>query len=155
MSNFRKVSERCLLSRIIAVLRLRGEIAHMAEEVCGARVLLVEDELLLCDLVAEALIDHGFEVYACANAKDALYHLTGGSPCDILVTDINLPGGMDGAALARRARELRPALPVVYASGVANMIERSEAVAGATFVRKPYDPDMLCTMLSRMTAFAA
>ena len=79
--------------------------------------MLVEDEFLLCDMVAEVLAEHGFEVYAVANAKDALRHLTCGSPCDILLTDINLPGSIDGAALARLARELRPNLPVVYASG--------------------------------------
>ena len=79
----------------------------MATEMHRSRVLLVEDEFLLCDMIAEALAEHGFEVYAVANAKDALRHLTCGSPCDILLTDINLPGSIDGAALARIARELR------------------------------------------------
>src|SRR5689334_1892384 len=56
-----------------------------------SRVLLVEDEFLLCDMLSEVLADHGFEVYAVANASEALRHLTCGSPCDILLTDINLP----------------------------------------------------------------
>ena len=42
---------------------------------------------------------------------------------DILFTDVNLPGGMDGMMLARRAREMQPDLPVVYASGHANMFD--------------------------------
>ena len=120
----------------------------MATEAHRSRVLLVEDEFLLCDMIAEALAEHGFEVYAVANARDALRHLTCGSPCDILLTDINLPGGIDGAALARLARELRPNLPVVYASGSYSRIEELDAVPGSIFVPKPYNPDKLCEMLS-------
>lgn len=115
------------------------------------KVLLVEDEFLLSDMLAEVLVEHGFEVHTAANAKDALRHLTCGSPCDILLTDINLIGGIDGATLARLARELRPNLPVVYASGSYTRIEDLDAVDGAVFVPKPYNPNKLCEMLSRMT----
>jgi two-component system OmpR family response regulator len=114
------------------------------------RVLLVEDEFLLCDMISEVLAEHGFEVFAVANAKDALRHLTCGSPCDILLTDINLPGSIDGTALARLARELRPKLPVVYASGSYKRLEELNAVTGALFVAKPYDANKLCEMLSEM-----
>jgi CheY-like chemotaxis protein len=126
----------------------------MATELYRSRVLLVEDEFLLCDMISEALAEHGFEVYAAANAKDALRHLTCGSPCDILLTDINLAGSIDGAALARIARELRPGLPVVYASGSYSRVEQLDAVSGSIFVPKPYDPEKLCEMLSEMTAAA-
>jgi DNA-binding response OmpR family regulator len=129
-----------------------GEEMAMDTQAQRSRILLVEDEFLLCDMIAEALAEHGFEVHAVANAKDALRHLTCGSPCDILLTDINLPGSIDGAALARIARELRPNLPVVYASGRYSRIEELDAVSGAIFVPKPYNPDKLCEMLSRMTA---
>jgi DNA-binding response OmpR family regulator len=127
----------------------------MAAQMQRSRVLLVEDEFLLCDMLTEVLSEHGFEVYACANAKDALRHLTCGSPCDILLTDINLAGSIDGAALARIARELRPNLPVVYSSGRYSKIDEVDAVSGAIFVPKPYNPDRLCEMLSRMTLPAA
>ena len=60
-----------------------------------SRVLLVEDEFLLCDMLTEMLAEYGFEVHAVANARDALQHLTCGSPCDILLTDINLPGSIE------------------------------------------------------------
>ena len=116
-----------------------------------SRVLLVEDEFLLCDMLTELLGEYGFEVYAVANARDALRHLTGGSPCDILLTDINLQGPIDGAALARLARELRPNLPVVYASGSYSKLSELDAVSGSIFVPKPYNPGKLCEMLSEMT----
>ena len=117
-----------------------------------SRVLLVEDEFLLADMVAEVLGEHGFEVFTVANAQDALRHLTGGAPCDILLTDIKLAGSVDGTVLARLARELRPNLPVVYASGSYRAIGELDAVSGAIFVPKPYNPDKLCDMLSEMTA---
>jgi len=123
----------------------------MNADVAKLRVLLVEDEFLICDMLVEALAEHGFEVKAVANAKDALRYLTRGSPCDILLTDINLPGGVDGTALARLARELRPNLPVVYASGSYRKLDDLDAVTGAVFVPKPYNPDKICDMLSQMT----
>ena len=107
-------------------------------------VLLVEDEFLLSDMVAEVLAEHGFEVHAVANAADALRHLTCGSPCDVLFTDINLPGSVDGARLAELARQLRPDLPVVYASGSITRLDQLASVPGSTFVPKPYDPEKVC-----------
>jgi CheY-like chemotaxis protein len=118
------------------------------------RVLVVEDELLICDMLAEVLSERGFEVHAVNNANDALRHLTGGYPCDVLFTDINLPGGVDGAALAEMARELRPDLPVVYASGSVGKIDRFKAVSGASFVPKPYDLERVCRLLKACTARA-
>jgi CheY-like chemotaxis protein len=105
-----------------------------------ASVLLVEDEHLICEMVAEALAEQGFAVRAVSNAGDALGHLQSGSPVDILFTDINLPGSMDGAALAQRARELQPDLPVMYTSGRRSVIEQLNPVEGSMFVPKPYNP---------------
>ncbi len=103
------------------------------------RILLVEDEFLIAEWVAQALSEQGFAVHAVSNARDALRHLAT-TPIDVLFTDINLPAGMDGAALARRARELLPDLPVVYASARVAALERHERVPGAIFVPKPYAP---------------
>ena len=124
----------------------------MATQAQRSRVLLVEDEFLLCALITAALSEHGFEVHAVANAQDALRPLTCGAPCDILLTDINLPGNIDGTTLARLARELRPKLPVVYASGSYTRLEELDAVSGAIFVAKPYNPDKLCEMLCEMAS---
>jgi CheY-like chemotaxis protein len=104
-----------------------------------ARVLLVEDEPLVRDVVAEALADQGFTVETATNAVEALHRLCTGSPIDILFTDVVLPGDMDGATLARRARELMPHLPVIYTSGRRQAINGLEPVEGAMFVPKPYD----------------
>jgi DNA-binding response OmpR family regulator len=118
----------------------------------GYRVLVVEDEFLICAMIADALTEQGFEVHSVANSKEALRHLARGAPCDVIFTDINLPGGVDGTDLAELARELRPGLPVVYTSGATNRIDKIKAVPNASFVAKPYDPDSVCKILR---AFAA
>jgi CheY-like chemotaxis protein len=84
------------------------------------RLLLVEDEFLIREMVSEDLSEQGFSVCAVSNAGDALSHLASAA-VDVLFTDVNLPGRMDGMALARRAREINPDLPVVYASGHVNV----------------------------------
>src|SRR5262245_10173164 len=103
------------------------------------RVLLVEDEPQICDLATEALAEHGFEVEVVSNAADALRRLIAGIPIDILFTDVCLPGDMNGGALSRRARELRPGLPVLYTSGRRSTIHELNPVEGSMFVPKPYD----------------
>jgi CheY-like chemotaxis protein len=117
-----------------------------------ARVLLVEDEPQICNIATEALEEQGFEVDAVSNAGDALRRLTSGLPVDILFTDVNLHGGMDGAALARLARELRPGLPVIYTSGRQAAIESMIPVEGSMFVSKPYDLFSIGRMLDYLVA---
>jgi CheY-like chemotaxis protein len=112
-----------------------------------ASVLLVEDEPMVSEIAAEALQEQGFEVEAVSTASEALLRLRMGSPVDILFTDVHLPGGMDGATLARRARELRPDLPVIYTSGRQSLIGQVDPVDGAMFIAKPYDPYNVGRML--------
>jgi DNA-binding response OmpR family regulator len=99
-------------------------------------VLLVEDEIMISEWVAQSLSEQGFAVQTAANAADALDHLAA-DEVDVLLTDINLPGGMDGVTLARRARELRPNIPVVYASARATMLSPDARVPGAIILPKP------------------
>ena len=111
------------------------------------RVLLVEDEFLISELVAESLSEQGFSVRTVSNGTDALRHLAS-APVDVLFTDINLAGGMDGTALARRAREILPDLPVVYASGRVNVLDLATSVPRSVFVTKPYDLDVVGRLLA-------
>jgi CheY-like chemotaxis protein len=124
--------------------------ASMAAAECGPSILVVEDEVLISDLVSEALAERGFQVHVVARAEDALSYLASGRSVSLLFTDINLAGEMDGSALAVRARALRPSLPVVYASGRLGGLDRSRAVPGALFVPKPYRLDDVCGLLARL-----
>jgi CheY-like chemotaxis protein len=116
-----------------------------------ASVLLVEDEPMISDLAIEALQEQGFEVAAVSNAGDALRRLISGAPVDVLFTDINLPGGMNGAELATRARQMRPEMPIVYASGRYKLSEIAPLVPRSLFMAKPYDPNDVCALLTRLT----
>jgi CheY-like chemotaxis protein len=111
------------------------------------RILLVEDEFLIAEWVAESLSEQGFFVQVACNAGDALRHL-GASTVDVLFTDINLPGSMDGAALARRARQLFPHLPVIYASAKVAMLAPEARVPGAIFLSKPYEPEAVGRLIA-------
>jgi DNA-binding NtrC family response regulator len=116
-------------------------------------VLVVEDEFLISEWVAQALSEQGFAVRTAANAAEALRHLAS-DIVDVLFTDINLPGGMDGAALARRARELHPDLPVVYASAHAATLAADARVPGAVMVPKPYEPAAVGRLLVAALSYA-
>jgi CheY-like chemotaxis protein len=110
-------------------------------------VLVVEDEFLIGEWVSQSLSEQGFEVQTVSNAADALDCLAS-APVDVLFTDVNLPGDMDGAALARRAREMRPHLPVVYASAWATLLKQDARVPGSIIVPKPYEPALVGRLLA-------
>ena len=113
------------------------------------RILLVEDEVLIAEWVAESFSEHGFEVRTVSNAREALQHLST-APVDVLFTDINLGHGMDGIALARHARAMLPDLPVIYASARVAGLEPRQRVPGALFVRKPYDPEAVGRIIASL-----
>ena len=118
----------------------------ISSDVVPIRVLMVEDEILISEWVAETLEELGFAVHCAANAADALRYLAS-APVDVLFTDINLPGGMDGTALARRARELSPGLSVVYASARV-MLDAKSRVPDSVFVPKPYVPALVGRLIA-------
>jgi CheY-like chemotaxis protein len=115
-------------------------------------VLLVEDEVLISRLVADWLGERGFSVHEAASGNEALAYLGAGGEADVLFTDVNLPGGIDGAELAQQARQMRPDLPIVYASGRYGYSDLGPMVPRSVFVTKPYDPADVCTLLERLTA---
>ena len=121
-------------------------------ELCASRparhVLLVEDEALISAMTAEFLSDHGFDVHTAATGAAAIRYLADGGLVDVLFTDLNLADDISGETVAWRARELKPDLPVVYASGTARGVARP--VAGSAFLAKPYALAQVCATLERM-----
>ncbi|TYL84720.1 response regulator [Bradyrhizobium cytisi] len=101
------------------------------------RILLVEDDPLIREFVVEALREEGYEVIHAANGEDALAWC-GRLVADVLVTDVRLPGQVDGWQIAERCREQDPELPVIYATGFSPVAPRP--VSGSLVLQKPYDP---------------
>jgi DNA-binding response OmpR family regulator len=108
--------------------------------------LFVEDEFFIREWVAQSLAEQGFAVESVTNAADALLCITR-APVDVLLTDINLPGGMYGMALARRARQLRPDLAVIYASARA-VLKQEARVSRSVVLPKPYEPAVLGELIA-------
>lgn len=115
-------------------------------------VLLVEDEILISELVAEVLSDSGFAVHTVEGGEEALRYIESGADVDVLFTDINLAGRMDGSMLAREVRAQRPELPIVYCSGRYSSSALTPPVSRSIFMKKPYDPADLCRLLERLTS---
>jgi CheY-like chemotaxis protein len=124
----------------------------MGETMTPISVLLVEDEVLISNLVADCLTASGFTVHEVTTADEALRYIDSGANIDVLFTDVNLPGSMDGAELATRARERRPEMPIVYASGRFKLSDIAPLVPRSLFMAKPYDPADVCALLTRLTA---
>jgi len=122
--------------------------------IAPVHVLFVEDEFLISEWVAQALSEQGFCVRAVSTAAEALQALRR-DPVDVLFTDINLPGDMDGVVLARRAREMQPHLPVVYASARSDSLKPADRVPGSAFVPKPYEPTAVGRLLTAAASKAS
>ena len=125
----------------------------MGHAVAPRSVLLVEDEILISHVVAEELSKHGFAVHEVTTADDALRYINSGAAVDVLFTDINLPGSIDGTELAVRVRAMRPDLPIVYASGRYLATDIGALVPRSIFVPKPYDLTDVGQLLTRLTEF--
>jgi two-component system, response regulator PdtaR len=110
-------------------------------------LLVVEDDFLVRLTLVDALSDDGFDVLEAADAQAALNHICERTDIAAMMTDIDLPGGADGFALARAVRVIRPDLPVLYASGRFSSAEPGRGVDGARFLAKPFSPSLAATVL--------
>jgi CheY-like chemotaxis protein len=102
----------------------------------GPSVLVVEDEWLVRALIVETLREAGCAVTEAASADEAVRALKASAPPDILVTDVRLPGTMNGLALAESVRRTLPRMKVIVTSGHAAP-EDAARVAHA-FLAKPF-----------------
>ncbi|HEX8570900.1 MAG TPA: response regulator [Caulobacteraceae bacterium] len=109
-----------------------------------ARVLVVEDEPEVCDIIQQQLGQEGYEV-VCACNDDMAYQTlqTEARSFKALIIDINLGKGTTGFDVARHARRLNPAVPVVYVTGGDPSTVETHGVAGAALVLKPFDREDL------------
>ena len=108
------------LPRFEGAAELRdGPIVARGREGQGQRVLIVDDEITVRHLIQEQLSDRGYVTLEAGLASEALALLDIGTPIDLLITDVGLPGGMNGRQLADLARVSRPGLKVLFITGYA------------------------------------
>lgn len=111
-------------------------------------ILIVEDEALVREVAMLEFEDAGFAVMAAADGDTALAYLAGDAQIDVLFTDISLRNSIDGWTIAARARELRPELKVIYATGYAQ--DTPKLVPDARFYKKPYLPTAIIDAVREM-----
>jgi signal transduction histidine kinase len=112
-----------------------------------ARILFVDDDLLIAGSTVALLEDLGHEVIEAHSGREALQLLREGLPTDLLITDHAMPG-MTGIELAREVRRQRPQLPILLATGFAEL-EGGKAVDVARLA-KPYTQAQLATEIARL-----
>lgn len=117
---------------------------------CQRTVLIVEDEFLIRMVLADTLHDEGYDVIEAGNVLEAVAIL-GAQKVDAVITDVDMPGGLNGLDLVRMISEMHMQVPVIVASGKHR--PRPEDLPGdAVFVSKPYRMGAMAAILGDMTA---
>jgi two-component system, cell cycle response regulator CpdR len=115
-------------------------------------ILLVEDESTLALTLEDVLSESGFDVCVAFDGSAALAELSDtANQFDLVVTDIRLPGA-DGWAIARRARETNPQVPILYISGHKAADHAVEGVPNSKLLAKPFAPEALISAVSEALA---
>jgi CheY-like chemotaxis protein len=103
-------------------------------------ILVVEDEVLVRSVVAAYLRECGFDVIEAGGAEEAIRVLQAEIRVDIVFSDVNMPGSMDGFGLAQWVRRERPWLKVILTSGAARTAQAAgDLCESGPILAKPYD----------------
>lgn len=110
-----------------------------------ACVLVVEDEILIRVLIADELRAEGFSVVEAATGDEALSYFQAGVQVDLVLSDIDLPGALNGVDLVRRLRAEAPDLPTVLTSGHSPGVHPADA-----FLPKPYNVSQAVALVAAL-----
>ncbi len=125
---------------------VRPEKAAEPGSLSGVRVLLVEDNDELNRVTASLLRSFSCQVVTAHDAEEALRQFGSGAAIDVVLSDVVMPGEMDGQALARELRRRRPGLPIVLISGYSSALT---AESSFPVLRKPASPAQVLDALAK------
>ncbi len=116
--------------------------------------LVVDDEAELLEVAVTYLEEMGFTTLQATDGPAALAVVAGAPALDLVLTDIVMPGGMHGVALAQQIRQQHPDVAVIYASGFPSsaLAERSQVHIDGPLLNKPYRKEQLAEAVSRVLA---
>ncbi len=119
----------------LAADQLPGRSGH------GETIVLIEDEQALREIVEEMLCDAGYQVLTAQDGPAGLQLLNANRGVDLLVTDVGLPGGLNGRQVADAARLQRPGLKVLFVTGYADTaaVGNGLLATGMEVITKPFD----------------
>jgi len=131
---------------------IRPDLADAPRAGVGETVLVVDDEATIRMLVTEVLEELGYAAVEAADGASGLKVLQSDLRLDLLVTDVGLPGGMNGRQLADAARELRPDLKVLFITGYAEnaAIGNGHLEPGMHVLTKPFAMEALASRIREL-----
>jgi CheY-like chemotaxis protein len=115
---------------------MQGDLYPRDESCDRGTILVVEDEILERMAIADRLRQASYEVVEAGNAHEALEILRHSGEVKLIISDIGMPGSIDGVELARLARSEYPEIKIVLASG---HLASLDWVEHDGYFRKPYD----------------
>jgi DNA-binding response OmpR family regulator len=122
----------------------------------ASTILVVEDEVLVRLAIADYLRDCGYQVFEAGDAAEAQIVLNAGTSVDVVFSDVQLPGGMDGFGLARWIRQHHPGVQVLLTSGRVNEAHRAaELCDDGPLLAKPYGEDEVLRRIELLLQRAA
>lgn len=110
-------------------------------------ILVVEDEVMIRMLMADVLRDEGYQVIEAANGDEGKDLLLSGQDVDLVVTDVRMPGTIDGIELTAFAKQMLPNRPVVVVSG---HLPPAAANSADEFIAKPYLPSTFLKIIVKL-----
>lgn len=130
------------------------EAAQVTFDTSGKRVLVIDDEIIVRMLVVDALADMGFESAEAGTGVEGLAILEQAEHIDLLITDVGLPGGMNGREVAERAREMRPDLKILFITGYAEnaVLNHGHIGPGTRVLAKPFSVSDLTAKIEALLA---
>lgn len=116
-------------------------------------ILVVEDEVLVRMVIADYLRECGYRVIEAATADEALSVIRSDEPVALVFTDVQMPGTMDGFALARWLRAERPGIHVIITSGIERAADKAaDLCKQSPLVGKPYHPQKVAEQIRALLA---
>ncbi len=118
----------------------------------GEIVLLIDDEPAIRMLIREVLEEHGYAALEAEDGPSGLRILQGAGRIDLLITDVGLPGGLNGRQVADAARELRPGLKVLFITGFAENVALGNGCVAPDMavITKPFALTALATKIREL-----
>ncbi len=114
------------------------------------KILVVEDEPIIRLGMVSSIEDAGYDVVEASNADDAIRRIEGDSEVRVVVTDVDMPGSMDGVRLAHYVRRRWPPIQLLVISGKTG-VGTAELPSGVEFISKPYQEPRLLTLIETLS----
>jgi CheY-like chemotaxis protein len=116
------------------------------------RILVVEDDKLIRLILTTVLSEEGFDVLSAECADDAVSLLIDPDDVGLIVTDVRMPGKLDGIEFAKLAREREAKMPIIFVSGYAAALSSRVREVGppSTLINKPFDFDSILNAIGEL-----